>query len=143
MPDRDQMPGPDPWIEGQASGRGDLAFETLMPGESALPVWNRPDLKIGRGDIPVPLVKAGPECHRLLQIDFLAFEAVDHHEAWFGHVLNGVAQTLSAEAGILDAAIGHVVDAIGGDVVDHDASCLDLLEGDQRSFQVIGEDAGL
>ena len=65
------------------------------------------------------------------------------HDPDLGHVLDRVAQALAAEAGILDAAVGHVVDPVGRDVVDDDAAHLELGERSPGAGQVVGEDAGL
>src|SRR4051794_23875471 len=67
----------------------------------------------------------------------------EHHDPDLGHVLHGVAKTFAAEAGVLDAAVGHVVDPIGRDVVDHHPADLELPERRPRTGQVVGEDAGL
>src|SRR3546814_7941161 len=50
---------------------------------------------------------------------------------------------LAAQPGILDPAIGHVVDAIGGDVVDDDAADLEIVPRRQHLVQVAGEEARL
>src|SRR5687768_13211581 len=42
---------------------------------------------------------------------------VDDKEPRFGHLLDGVLRTLATEPGVLDAAVRHVVDTPGGDVV--------------------------
>src|SRR5690606_29732499 len=64
-------------------------------------------------------------------------------EPGFGHLLDRVPGTLAAEPRIFHSAIGHVVDAVGGYVVHHDAADLDLVERMQRVLDVGGEDAGL
>ena len=51
-----------------------------------------------------------------------------HHDPDLGHVLDRPAQALAAQAGVLDAAVGHVVDPVGRDVVDDDAADLELAE---------------
>src|SRR3546814_10700919 len=61
----------------------------------------------------------------------------------FAHVLHREADALAAEPRILDSAIGHVVDAVGGDVVDDDAADLQLVPCRQHLMQVAGEKAGL
>ena len=47
------------------------------------------------------------------------------------------------EPGVLDAAVRHVVDPVGRDVVDDDTADLELVEGLPGVREVVGEDAGL
>ena len=56
----------------------------------------------------------------------------EHHDPDLGHVLHRLAQALAAEAGVLDAAVGHVVDPVGRDVVDDDAADLELARTPAR-----------
>src|SRR5687767_14854556 len=73
----------------------------------------------------------------------LAFEAIYDQQAHLGHVLDGVADPFPAETGGFHAAVGHVIDAVGGDVVHDHAARLDVLEGVQGAFQVVGKDTSL
>src|SRR3990172_9909531 len=65
------------------------------------------------------------------------------HDPDLGHVLDRPAEALPAEAGILDPAVGHVVDPVGRDVVDDDAPDLELAEAPPGIGEVVREDAGL
>ncbi len=46
----------------------------------------------------------------------------------------------ATDAALLDPAIGHVVDAVGGHVVDDHAADVELLEGAPGMAQIVGED---
>jgi hypothetical protein len=50
--------------------------------------------------------------------------ACHDHDADLGHVVYGVSDALAALAGVFHAAVGHVIDAVGWDVVDDDATDL-------------------
>ena len=69
--------------------------------------------------------------------------AVDHQQAQLGHLLDRVARAFAAEARVLHAAVRHVVDAVGRDVVDEDAAGLDGVEREQGALEVRREDARL
>src|SRR5688572_4596535 len=69
--------------------------------------------------------------------------AADDEVADLGHVLHREAHAFAAEAGILDAAIGHVVDPVGRHVVDDDAADVEPVPGLEHPEQIAGEQAGL
>ena len=48
---------------------------------------------------------------RLLSRTSKRLPEIHHQQFWLGHFLDRVAQALAAEAGVLHAAIGHLVDA--------------------------------
>src|SRR5579862_8599086 len=66
-----------------------------------------------------------------------------HHEPQLRHVLDRIADALAAEARVLHAAVGHVVDAERRHVVDHDAADLQLVPRALGMRERIGEHAGL
>ena len=67
-----------------------------------------------------------------------------HHEQFgFGHFFDGVTQALAAEAGIFDAAVGHVIDAERGNVTGDDAADFEFFVGLEEQLRIAGEDAGL
>src|SRR5690606_22300933 len=67
----------------------------------------------------------------------------DYQQAFLGHVLDGPANAFATETGILDAAVGHIVDTPTGYVADHDAADLQYVPGFLCLVQVAGKDAGL
>ena len=60
-----------------------------------------------------------------------------------GEVGDGGADAFAAEAGVFGAAVGEVVEAGGGDVVDDDAAHVEGGEGEAGLEEVAGEDAGV
>src|SRR4029077_17150623 len=82
-------------------------------------------------------VKVNAQCGR-------SSRGLGHHQyPDLGHVLDGVAHAFTSQAGVLDAPIGHVVDAVHGNVIDDHAADLEVLEGMPRMRQVVGEHARL
>src|SRR5688572_262422 len=83
----------------------------------------RGDCRCGRAGAGAPrtesalrsIRRCGARCSRLV---------ADHQQADLGHVLDRELDALATEAGILDAAVGHVVDAPARHVVDDDAADL-------------------
>src|SRR4249919_3928281 len=69
--------------------------------------------------------------------------SADHQQALLGHVLDRIAHAFAAEARMLHAAIGHVVDAEARHVADDDAADFQAIPGPHRMRQVAGEHAGL
>src|SRR5207249_8062085 len=67
----------------------------------------------------------------------------EDHDPQLGHVLDGPAQPLAALAGVLHTAVGHVIDAVGRDVVDDDPADLELVERLPGVREVVREHAGL
>lgn len=70
-------------------------------------------------------------------------QCADDEEATFGHFFDGEADAFPSAAGVFDSAVGHVVDAPGGNVADNDAADFELVEGALRFVEVASEDAGL
>ena len=68
---------------------------------------------------------------------------VHDQQLGFGHFFYGVAQAFAAEAGIFDAAVGHVIDAERGNVSGDHAADFELFIGLEEELRVAGEDAGL
>src|SRR4029079_13300296 len=62
-----------------------------------------------------------------------------HHDAKFGHVLDRPAEAFAAEPRVLHAAVWHVVDPVGRDVVDDDAADLQLAERRPGRSKVVRE----
>jgi hypothetical protein len=54
---------------------------------------------------------------------------IERQQFHLGHLFDGVAQTLTADAGVFDPAVGHMIDPEGGDIVDHQAADLDAVKG--------------
>src|SRR5690606_37276325 len=67
----------------------------------------------------------------------------DDEQAWLVHVLDRVLHALASEAGLLHAAVGHVVDAETGHVADHHAADLEPVPGAHGMRQAAGEYAAL
>ena len=59
-----------------------------------------------------------------------------YQEPHLGHLLHSVAQALASEAAVLDAAVGHVVHAPGGDVPEDHSAHLEGVEGFQAPLQI-------
>lgn len=76
-------------------------------------------------------------------LKLLALETVKDHEAWFGHVFDGVLDSLSAQTRVFHATIWHVVDSIHRYVIDDDAAGFDPFECGQCLLQAIRKDASL
>ena len=70
-------------------------------------------------------------------------DTADDEGFGFGHFGHGVSDAFAAKAALFDASVGHVFDAEGGDLVDHDGSGLDFLVGAEGLGEVVGEDTGL
>src|SRR5262249_6816654 len=68
---------------------------------------------------------------------------IEGQELELGHLLDRVAKALPPEARALDAAVRHVVDAEGRDVVDHQAADLDPVERCVDDADVVREEPGL
>src|SRR3954470_5518648 len=68
---------------------------------------------------------------------------VDHDEALFGQLAHRVGRALARVAGVLDAAVGHLVGAEGRRLVDDHAAELELLGRAQGGVESRREDAGL
>src|SRR5208282_3904545 len=62
---------------------------------------------------------------------------------WFRHLLNRVAQTFASQSGIFNAAIGHVVDAEGGNVAGDQASDFEFVVGLKDELGIAGKKPGL
>src|SRR5207342_2526385 len=69
--------------------------------------------------------------------------SADHQQALLGHVLDRITHAFAAEARMLHAAIGHVVDAEARHVADDYAADFQAIPGPHRMRQVAGEHAGL
>ena len=67
----------------------------------------------------------------------------EDHDADLGHVLDRPAQAFATDAGVLHAAVWHVVDAVGRHVVDDDATDVEPIERAPGVGQVVREDARL
>src|SRR6266508_610865 len=65
---------------------------------------------------------------------------VEHDHLQLGHLEHGVGRPLLAEAGLLEAAIGHEIRAPLRSPVDVEVSRLDFARELPRPLQVIGED---
>src|SRR5439155_20868243 len=72
-----------------------------------------------------------------------ACSELDHHHALLGHVAHGVVRSLARVPGLFRPAVGHLVDAEGGRLVDRDAAELEPLACGNRSREVTREDARL
>ena len=57
-----------------------------------------------------------------VEVGYLQDMIAHHQQAGFSHVGDSVAHAFATQAGILDAAVGHVVDAPGRHVADDDAA---------------------
>src|SRR5207342_3714915 len=64
-------------------------------------------------------------------------------EALLGQLLDGEGGALASVAGVLDAAVGHLVGAEGGDLVDQDAAELERGRGLEAAADVTREDPRL
>src|SRR5215210_3235500 len=92
-----------------------------------------------RDERPVPCVYVSLRLSLLL----CSRAWVERHELQLGHLLDRVAQALAAEAGLLDAAVRHVVDAERRHVVDDQAADLDAVEGAVDDAHVVREEPRL
>lgn len=61
----------------------------------------------------------------------------------FGHVFDGVADAFAAEAAVLDAAVGEIIDPPRGDFIDQDPADFELVPGAERMLDARGEHAGV
>src|SRR5437899_10693402 len=68
---------------------------------------------------------------------------LEDNQALLGQLTDGVVRALAGVAGVLDAAVGHLVAAEGRRLVDHHASELELAAGPQRRLERAREDPGL
>ena len=64
-------------------------------------------------------------------------------QALLGELSDGVGGALAGVAGLLDPAVGHLVGAEGGHLVDEDAAELEPVAGLEGEAGVAGEDPGL
>src|SRR3546814_6446462 len=55
------------------------------------------------------------------------------------HIFHGEAHAFAAETRILDPAIGHVVDAVGGHIIDDDAANVEMIPRPQYLVDVACE----
>ena len=53
---------------------------------------------------------------------------IQNKQPWFGGFLYGVFYSFSSHAGVLNAAVGHVVDPERGIIVNDDASDVEIIE---------------
>src|SRR3546814_10842550 len=67
----------------------------------------------------------------------------DYQIADFGHVFHREADAFAAKPGIFDTTIGHVVYAVGGDIVDDHASDIKPVPCIEHLEKIAGEDASL
>src|SRR5205814_5886787 len=75
---------------------------------------------------------------------FKAIESeLDHHHALLGHLAHGVVGALPCVAGLLRAAVRHLVDAKRRRLVDGHAPELEALARADRRREIAREDAGL
>src|SRR5215218_4297168 len=70
-------------------------------------------------------------------------DAGEDEDAFLGEVLHRGVQALAAGAGVLDAAVGHLVGAEARHVADDHATDLELSRGAEGGLQVAGEDPRL
>src|SRR5882762_2828727 len=68
---------------------------------------------------------------------------IHDEQFWLRHFLNRVAQALTAKSGILNAAIGHVVNAESGNISGDQASNFEFVIGLKDEFSVACEKSGL
>src|SRR6266849_3676012 len=73
----------------------------------------------------------------------LQASGVDGKEARFGHFFNRVAQAFAPQAGVLHAAVRHVIDPESRHFTDHQAAHFQCLEGPRDALEIAREDAGL
>src|SRR5439155_6175599 len=66
-----------------------------------------------------------------------------HHQARLGQLADRLAHALAAEARLLHASIGHVIDAKAGGVVEDHGAHLEALEGMPGLAKIIGKYATL
>src|SRR3546814_2988151 len=62
-----------------------------------------------------------------------------HQVPDLAHIFHGEAHAFAAETRILDPAIGHVVDAVGGHIIDDDAANVEMIPRPQYLVDVACE----
>src|SRR6266496_5008667 len=68
---------------------------------------------------------------------------IHYQQLGFGHFFDGVTEAFAAKAGILYAAVGHVIDAERGDVAGDDGANLKVVIGLKEQIGIPREDARL
>src|SRR3954451_8590265 len=96
-----------------------------------------------RIDVPPSLSWTFDTFERLPLLAALQRQRVEREQLQLGHLFNGVPEALAAGSGILDAAVGHVVDAERRHVVDHQPARVDPVERLLHDPQVAREDPRL
>src|SRR5690606_42066850 len=99
------------------------------------PMWDRGE----RAGAMALMAGRGPPCMGVAGTPPAGLRVADDEEADLGHVLDGEAQALAAEAGVLDASVGRVVHAPGRHVADRYAADDEHVPGAPASAGVEGE----
>jgi len=68
---------------------------------------------------------------------------VNHDHLFLCHFQHGRVDAFAAHAGAFVAAVGHVVDAAGGEIVDHDAADMQGIDGIVNMAEMIAENRRL